>query len=82
MMKTFYFNSGVKPWNCSGLKPGEKFINNEKHEPFDCEDVPDNATFLYMCNNPELELNNNSIIVREAFNTRMASKYAYFRVNI
>jgi hypothetical protein len=79
-MRTFYYNTGVKPWNNGKLYDGDKFINNELHIPFDCDNVPENAEFMYLCGNPSLFNTNGHIIVREVLNTRMSSKYAYFRL--
>lgn len=76
-MRTFYFNTGVKPWVNSYLAEGDKFINNERHIPFDCEDVPEGATFAFGCDDPNLHPDA-GYIVREMHNTTMRSKYAYF----
>ena len=78
MTKTFWFNSGVKPWNSSYLAPGDKYINNENHIPFDCDDVPDGATFAFGAQVDNLEGYEN-YIVRKMKNTTMGSEYAYFK---
>ena len=88
-MKTFYFNTGVrriipngkysdsaKP---AGLSAGQIWRNGTKQIPFDCEDVPDNATFMFACNNPEPS--SKGVIVKELNNTTLMSKYAHFRSN-
>lgn len=78
---THYFNTGVKPWNSNGLRDGEVWINNEKHVAFDCN-APENATLMYLCNNPKLEIANaKNVKVFEVYNTSLCSKYAYFRMN-
>jgi len=78
-MKTYYFNTGVKPYNHGKLVEGEVYINNELHIAFDCENVPENAIFKCLCDNPNLPYSGN--IVREIFNTKLTgSKYAYFMV--
>jgi len=79
-MNTFYFNTGVKPYNCNGLTKGQVWRNGEKQIPFDC-DAPEDAVLMYLCSNPELDAASYpNVIVREVFNTTMASKFAYFRI--
>ncbi len=81
-MNTFYFNTGVKPYNCNGLTKGQVWRNGEKQIPFDC-DAPEDAELIYLCDNPDLDsAKNQNVIVREVFNTTINSKYAYFRVNL
>jgi hypothetical protein len=80
-MKTFYFNSGVKPWNTDvkrELAKGHKFVNNELQIPFDCEDVPENASLAFLGN--DISLAHKNLIAREVHNTTMCSKYAFFNV--
>jgi hypothetical protein len=87
-MKTFYFNTGVKPGipsnerHIKGAKPvplcdGQVWLNVTKQIPFDCDNVPEGATFQFGCDNPNL-YPESSYIVREMHNTTMLSKYAYF----
>ena len=81
-MKTFYFNTGVEPYKHNPpvpVMPGN-VVRGTICIPFDCEDVPENSTFLFACDNPEYQKGEN-IICREMKNTRMISKYAFFRVN-
>lgn len=81
MRRTFYFNTGVKPWNTNverQIAHGHKFINNEMHIPFDCDDVPENATLAFLCDNIKLARPN--LIAREIHNTTMCSRYAFFKV--
>lgn len=65
-MQTFYFNTGVKaeiPTNKRhrpDAKPvplcdGQVWRNGTKQIPFDCENVPEGATFSFACDNPNLE---------------------------
>jgi len=80
-MQTFYFNTGVKPWNTNvqaETARGNKFINNELNVPFDVEDVPEGAQLASLCSNPDVKGANQ--IMREVFNTTMCSKYAFFNV--
>lgn len=90
-MRTFYFNTGVRagvPSNerhKKGAKPvqlgdGQVWRNGLKQIPFDCENVPDNAILMYLCGNDKLHENDKNVIVREVFNTKMLSKYAYFSI--
>lgn len=83
-MKTFYFNTGVK----QGVNPylditatarPKKDGGYVMHIPFECEDVPESATFVFACDNPNLE-NHPDKIVREIFNSKLISKYAYFKI--
>lgn len=78
MIKTFYFNTGVRLYNSSYMGPGD--IRNHAGErmiPFDCEDVPDGATFAFGAQVDNLNPDSN-YIVRPMFNTTMGSKFAYF----
>lgn len=71
-IKTFYFNTGVKPGINAYLdKMGTQI-------PFDCENVPEGATFKFACDNPNIKNESSNYIVREIKNSRLASKYAYF----
>lgn len=79
-MKTFYFNTGVKQFGHFPPVPlmeGQVWRGGVKQIPFDCEDVPKNATFAFACDDPKLHAEA-GYIVREMHNTIMASKYAYF----
>lgn len=81
-MKTFYFNTGVKPYNHTRHVPimsGNVVRGGTLQIPFDCENVPENATFLYACDAENASLDEN-VICREMKNTNMVSKFAYFRV--
>jgi hypothetical protein len=78
-MKTFYFNTGVTLCNTEGLSAGQIWRNGTKQIPFDCEDVPDNATFLFACDNSEP--NSEDVIVRLIHKSTLVSKYAHFNTN-
>lgn len=76
-MKTYFFNTGVKPWNSSYLGEGEIFINNEKHIPFICDGVPNGARFRFACNDPNASPGA-GYIVAPIIAGGLCSKYAYF----
>lgn len=86
MKKTFYFNTGVRVFVMEYADMGkpkhydatDKIINGQRHIPFDCEDVPEGASFSFACDNPNL-YSEGVYIVREMTNTTMCSKYAYFK---
>ena len=84
-MKTFYFNSGVKPWNTNvdmQLKRGNKFINNELHHPYIVEDdIPENSSMVCLCDKPHELYNEKYFIISKIVGGNMASKYAIFRKN-
>lgn len=80
-MKTFHFNTGVKIWVNPHIKGGIDSGNGTVVIPFDCDNVPENSTFMYACDNPNLENDNNNVICREIFNSGLLSKYAYFKLN-
>jgi hypothetical protein len=81
-MQKFYFNSGVKPWNCSVLHKGDEFIRGELHTAFYCKNVPKNANFKFICDDPNMKNEYGktckSMIRRKIYNSRMIGKYAYF----
>jgi cytochrome c-type biogenesis protein CcmE len=78
MRKTFYFNTGV---TIVAPSKGQIRKGGTNQIPFECDDVPDGATFMYACDNPSLKQYGQDVIVREMFNTTIVSKYAYFRLN-
>jgi hypothetical protein len=85
-MRTFYFNTGVKPQNISNFpyeyhkKVGNVIRDGVLQCPYDC-DAPENATPMFLCSNPNLdESKYPDVIVREVFNTSMHSKYVYLNV--
>jgi hypothetical protein len=82
-MKTFYFNSGVKPFNTNfemQISRGNKFINGELHHPFYVPDnVPDGSVLYCLTDNAvELYGNYDGFIVAEVLGGNMSSKYAVF----
>lgn len=81
-MKTFYFNTGVQPYKHNPPVPlceGHVMRGGTMQIPFDCEDVPANATFVYASDNPESKRESN-LICREIHNSALCSKYAFFKV--
>lgn len=79
-MRTFYFNTGVKVHNNpTGPIGGTLSTNGVWIIPFDCDDVPDNATFVYACDS-STPLTKNTI-VRKIHNSGLLSKYAHFAIN-
>ena len=82
-MKTFYFNSGVKPQNTNvenQISKGNKFINGELHLPFIVGDnVPDGSR-LYCLTGKAVELygKNDNFIVAKVIGGNIASDYAVF----
>jgi hypothetical protein len=81
-MRTFYFNTGVRPENCDGKLWGKQvWRGGVKQIPYDCENVPAGAVEMFLCDDPNLpdaELDN--VIVRKVHNSDMISDYAYFRL--
>jgi hypothetical protein len=82
-MKTFNFDTGVRFYEVGKkhLMPGHKLsANGIEIIPFDCEDVPENATFQFASDYDLLD-RYPYYIKREIFNSALISKYAYFSVN-
>ena len=83
-MNTFYFNTGVVPYDHTPpviLGKGEVWCGGVKQVPFDCDNVPDHATFMFACDNPDLrEAHQPNFIVRPIFNSVLCSKFAYFKI--
>lgn len=85
-MKTFYFNTGVRPFD-HNPPAGMAFMKGFKDSgngvyviPFEVEDVPDDATFIGACDNPEY-MKGDNIIYREIQpGSRLVSKYAFFLI--
>lgn len=81
-MKTYYFNSGVKPWNTDVEKQiakGNIFINNEMRIPFFVsDDIPDNLILKCLMDNPYNCYNNENSIITKILGGNMCSKYAVF----
>jgi len=81
--KTFYFNTGVKPESGSPLFGRQVWKGGTKQIPFTCDNVPDDATFWFACDDrtlPESEMP--GVIVREIIDSGaggILSKFAYFK---
>ncbi len=77
-MKTFYFDTGVKPYaHNPPVKLGKRqILRGTIQIPFDCEDVPEGARFLHGSDDPNPSHANE--IVREIHNSTLVSKYAHF----
>ena len=76
-MKTFYFNTGVKPENRTHLAKGAVWRGTMQF-PFDCEDVPDGAVFQFASD--QTAPGDEHLLRREMHNTTMVSKYAFFKL--
>lgn len=85
-LREFWFNTGVrvfahdKPVPCSGEFEfvGEHGVKQIK---FFCENVPQNARFMYACDNPDnVSARTPGVIVRPIVKGGLASKYAYFKI--
>jgi hypothetical protein len=83
-MRTFYFNTGVKQHGHNPpvpLMPGQVWKGGVKQIPFECSDVPHNATFMFACSQPDLaESKFPNWIVRRIRNSTLVSEYAYFKL--
>jgi hypothetical protein len=88
-MQTYYFNTGVEPHKVINFpydyhKEKGNVIRGTLLIPFDCEDVPENARFLFATDVEDmnvLNLNPDITIKREIHNSNMVSKYVYFQLN-
>lgn len=79
MKKTFYFSTGVKMTTSTYLAKGDIWSPNfVRLIPFECENVPDNASFAFACDNPTLP-NHEGFIVAPIVGGNLLSKYAYFK---
>jgi hypothetical protein len=82
-MKTFYFDTGVRVHEHVPpvrLPKGNVVSSNGVHLiPFDCDDVPKNATFKFACDStpPRSE----HLLKREIHNSNLVSKFAFFQVS-
>jgi hypothetical protein len=78
MTKTFYFNTGVRPYIHNPpvkVGPGQIIKGGTLQIPFDCEDVPENAFFKFGCDDPNIR---GGYLVRPILNSTLLSKFAYF----
>lgn len=84
MRRKFYFDTGVHRYAHNPPVPlitGQEWnSNNIKVIPFYCDDVPETAQFLYVCDTPRLDKDDPNVIVREIHNSTLISKYAYFKI--
>lgn len=84
--KTFHFDTGVKFDPSYPDIKGHKWVPAAggglvKVIPFDCDNVPDGATFMFACDyDDQTEALQSDVIVREIKNSALMSKYAYFRI--
>lgn len=85
-IREFRFNTGVKVYN---FDPPVKCFseyqivgnNGCKIILFYCNDVPEDAYFMFACDNPKLfEKEVDNVIVQEIVSGGLSSKYAYFRL--
>lgn len=81
-MKEFTFNTGVRPFDFTP-PAGMAFMKGFRDSgngvyviPFYCENVPDNAKFIYGSN--EFKEDTEESICREIHNSALLSKYAHF----
>ncbi len=82
-ISTFYFDTGVRPENRLHL-PDKAVWRGTMQFPFECENVPQNATLMFLCDNPKsFESEADNVIVRKLLpGSGMISKYAYFRLSL
>jgi hypothetical protein len=78
-MRRFTFDTGVHVSVNSHISGGVVSPNGIVVIPFYCEDVPNNAEFMFASDYPDLDKGNN-IIFREIHNSKLISKYAYFKI--
>ena len=83
-MRTFYFNTGVRVYTHHSppihVAKGNRVDGNGVLKiPFNCEDVPNNATFKFACDStpPGSE----HLLKREIHNSNLLSKFAFFQVS-
>lgn len=82
-MRTFYFDTGVQvnnPGRVPYVPEGDVISTNDvRLIPFDCDDVPERATFKFACDHtpPGSE----HLLRREIHNSNLVSKYAFFFVH-
>lgn len=78
-MKKFYFNTGV---NAKRYPAKKQFGQVDRHGtvqiPFECDNVPENAIFLYACNRVDDVASD--MIFRKIHNSSLMSKYAIFQL--
>lgn len=83
-MTTFYFDCGGILRHGGVAMAGDKVVWPHVFIPFDCELPAEHSkeklTLMFLCDNPELsESRRKNVLVLPVHNTRMISKYAYFK---
>jgi hypothetical protein len=79
--KTFYFNTGVNPYNFNPpIQPskGQVVRGGTIQIPFVCE-VPEGAVFKFAANSREADVTK-SLFMAEILEGRLLSKYAFFKL--
>lgn len=78
-MKTFYFDTGVRPYNFYPpvkLSKGHVIRGGTMQIPFDCENVPEGAEFTHTCDKATQDHYRD--FVAEIHNSALGSRYAHF----
>ena len=76
----FFFNTGVKIWVNPHIKGGIDSGNGTVVIPFHCDDVPDNAEFMFASDYEDLSKHHSNVIQREIRDSELLSKFAYFKI--
>lgn len=88
MITTFYFNTGVRP-NFAAKPPieanpehGQVLRHGTIQIPFQVENVPEDASLLFLCDNPDLPEGkyNGRVVAKLLPGSGMVSKFAYFQL--
>lgn len=85
MKKTFYFDCGAILKNDGKAMAGDRVIWPHVFVPFDC-DVPEEhsqkkLSLMFLCNNAnQKESKRKNVLVLPVTNTRLFSKFAYFKL--
>jgi len=82
-LKRFLFQTGVQVYKLTNPTYRHREGNLVQPNgvlaiPFFCEDVPENATFVYACDH--VIPGDEHLLKREIHNSNMISKYAFFKV--
>lgn len=77
MKTTFYFNTGVKFSDYPFLSVGQIQRGGTKQIPFECDNIPEKATFAFACDNPQIP-GFERYIVAPIVSEGLLSKFAYF----
>lgn len=79
--RTFMFNTGVRVYAHTPpvpVMPGNVVRDGILQIPFDCENVPSDATFVFACDT--VPPGGERLLKREIRNSNLMSKYAFFQV--